>query len=65
MTKPLEQMTQKELSQHMRDNQNNHKEWQKAYDLFAARSDWQEVPEDATPEEELKIMEDFIAQTLG
>ena len=65
MSKQLEQMSNEELSQYMKDNQNNHAEWQKAYDLFAANSDWQEVPEDATPEQERKIIEDFLAQTLG
>lgn len=65
MSKPLEQMTTKELSQYMIANKNSDTEWQKAYDLFVQKSDWQEVPENATPEEEWKIIEQFIAQTLG
>ena len=62
--KPLEQMTAEELSQYMRQHQND-AEWQKAYDLFTQKADWQEVPEDATWEEEKQFIEDFIAQTIG
>lgn len=65
MSKPLEQMTIDELSQYMIVHKDNPKEWQKAYNLFAQKSDWQEVPEDATPEQEWQQIEQFIAQTLG
>ena len=65
MSKPLEKMTAEELSQYMIENKNNDTKWQKAYDLFAQKSDWQEVPENATPEQEWEIIEQFIAQTLG
>ena len=65
MSKPLEQMTNEELSQYMKDNQNNHAQWQKAYDLFAAKSDWQEVPEGATWEEQKRFIEDFISQVIA
>ena len=48
MSKPLENMTVEELADYMKEHQNNHVEWQKAYSLFAQKSDWQEVPEGAT-----------------
>jgi hypothetical protein len=28
----------------LKDNQDNHVEWQKAYALFAKKSDWYEIP---------------------
>ena len=64
MSKPLENMSLNELSQYMKDNKDNHEEWQKAYDLFAAKSDWQDAPEGATWEEQLKFAEDFISQVV-
>ena len=65
MTKPLENMTVEELSKYMKDHQNDHAQWQKAYNLFAQKSDWQEVPEDATWEEQQQIIKDFVEQVTG
>ena len=65
MSKPLESMSIDELSQYMREHQDNDVKWQKAYSLFAQKSDWQEIPEGATPEEEQQFISDFIAQTIG
>lgn len=64
MSKPLESMSLEELSQYMKKHSENHEEWQKAYDLFAQKSDWQEVPEGATWEEEKKFIEDFVSQVI-
>ncbi len=58
-------MTVEELRQYMREHQNNHAEWQKAYELFAQKADWQEVPEGVTWEEEKQILQDFISQTIN
>ena len=65
MKKPLENMTVEELSTYMKDHQNVHAQWQKAYNLFAQKSDWQEVPEDATWEEQQQIIKDFVEQVTG
>jgi hypothetical protein len=65
MSKSLKNMTIDELSQYMREHQNNPVEWQKAYDLFAQKSDWQEMPENATWEEEQEFIKDFISQTIS
>ncbi len=62
MSKPLETMTVEELRQYMKEHQDNDVEWQKAYELFAQKSDWQEVPADATWEEQKQFVEDFISQ---
>jgi hypothetical protein len=64
MSKKLENMTVKELSQYLREHQDDSPEWQKAYDLFAQKSDWQEVPESATWEEEQQFIKDFISQVI-
>lgn len=64
MSKPLENMTLEELSQYMKDNKDNSDEWQKAYNLFAQKSDWQDAPEDATWEEQKQFVEDFISQII-
>ena len=65
MSKPLENMTVAELSQYMRQHQDNQEEWQKAYNLFAAKSDWQDAPEGATWEEQMQFAEEFISQVTG
>jgi hypothetical protein len=62
MSKPLENMTSEELSHYMKDNKTNHEEWQKAYDLFAQKADWQDAPEGATWEEQRQFAEDFLSQ---
>lgn len=65
MSKPLETMTVKELQQYMKEHQDDGVEWQKAYDLFARKSDWQSIPEGASPEEEKQFVEDFISQVIN
>ena len=65
MSKPLENMNLEELSQYMKDHKDDHDQWQKAYNLFAQKSDWQEIPEGATWEEEQKIIKDFVEQVTG
>jgi len=65
MSKPLETMTIPELSQYMREHQNNFVQWQKAYNLFVQKSDWQSVPEDATWEEEKQFIESFVSQVVN
>ncbi|GAB4547237.1 MAG: hypothetical protein Tsb0014_41880 [Pleurocapsa sp.] len=65
MSKPLETMTVAELSQYMKEHQDNQEEWQKAYDLFAQKSDWQDAPEGATWEEQMQFAEDFISQVIN
>lgn len=65
MSKALENMTVEELSQYMKDNQSNHVEWQKAYNLFAQKSDWHEVPQGSTNKEERQFIESFISQTIS
>ena len=64
MSKTLKHMTVEELSQYMKDNQGDRQEWQKAYDLFVEKSDWQEVPEGATWEEQKQYIEAFISQVV-
>ena len=64
MSKPLENMSLNELSQYMKDHKNNHEEWQKAYNLFAQKSDWQDAPEGATWEEQKQFAENFISQVI-
>jgi hypothetical protein len=65
MSKTLETMNVEELSQYMKEHQDNPVEWQKAYDLFAQKSDWQEIPENATREEEKQFIADFISQVVN
>ena len=65
MSKSLEKMTIEELSQYMKQHQDNHKEWQKAYELFAQKSEWQDAPEGATWEEEKQFVEDFVSQVIN
>lgn len=65
MSKPLKDMTVAELSQYMKEHQNNPEEWQKAYSLFAQKSDWQDAPEGATWEEQMQFAEDFISQVIN
>jgi aspartyl/asparaginyl-tRNA synthetase len=57
-------MTVKELSQYMKNNQDNPQKWQKAYDLFVKQSEWQEIPEGATWEEQKQYIEAFISQVV-
>ncbi|MGL5941900.1 MAG: DUF6887 family protein [Waterburya sp.] len=64
MSKPLENMTLEELSHYMKNNQDNSEEWQKAYNLFAQKSDWQDAPENATWEEQLRFVENFVSQVI-
>ena len=64
MSKLLEDMSLSELSQYMKDNKDNHKKWQKAYNLFAQKSDWQDAPEGATWEEQKQFAEEFISQVI-
>ena len=64
MSKTLKDMTVKELSQYMKDNHDDREEWQKAYELFVKQSDWQEVPEGATWEEQKQYIEAFISQVV-
>lgn len=64
MSKVLENMTAEELSQYMKDSKDNRQEWQKAYELFVKQSDWQEIPEDATWEEQKQYIEAFISQVV-
>lgn len=54
-------MTVKELRQYMREHQDNDAEWEKAYELFREKADWQKAPEGATWEEEKQFIKDFIA----
>ena len=65
MSKPLENMTTEELSQYMKSNQDNDEQWQKAYDLFAQKSDWQQVPEGSSWEEQKQFIEKFISQVIN
>ena len=62
MSKPLEEMTVKELRQYMFEHRNHEQEWEKAYDLFSQQAKWNKVPTNATPEEEKQIIENLIAQ---
>ena len=62
MSKPLEEMTVMELRQYMFNHQNNDLEWGKAYDLFSQKAEWNQVPAEATPEEEKQIIKDLIAR---
>lgn len=64
MSENLKNMTLEQLSQYMKDNKDNHEEWQKAYNLFAQKSDWQDAPENATWEEQLRFVEDFVSQVI-
>ena len=64
MSKPLENMSLKELSKYMKDNKSNNEKWQEAYNLFAQKSDWQDAPEGATWEEQKQFAEDFISQVI-
>jgi hypothetical protein len=64
MSKAIKDMTVKELSQYMKNNQDNPQKWQKAYDLFVKQSEWQEIPEGATWEEQKQYIEAFIAQVV-
>ena len=65
MSKPLEQMTTDELSRYMKEHYDDREEWQKAYSLFAQKSDWQDAPEGATWEEQMKFAEDFVSQVVN
>ncbi len=62
MSKPLEEMTVKELRQYMFEHRNHEQQWEKAYDLFSQKTKWNKVPTNATPEEEKQIIENLIAQ---
>ena len=64
MSKTLEDMTVEELSQYMKANQSDRDKWQKAYNLFVKQSDWQEIPEGATWEEQKQYIEAFISQVV-
>jgi hypothetical protein len=65
MSKVLENMTVEELSQYMKEHQDNSDEWQKAYELFARKSDWQDAPEGATWDEQRQFVADFVSQVTG
>ena len=65
MSKLLENMSIEELQQYMKQHQDNHTEWQKAYNLFAQKSDWQSAPEGATWEEEKQFVEEFVSQVIS
>ncbi len=60
MSKPLEEMTVKELRKYMFEHQNHDLEWEKAYDLFRQKAEWHRVSKDITPEEEKEIIENLI-----
>jgi hypothetical protein len=64
MSEPLENMSLEELSDYMKQHQNNPDEWQKAYNLFAKKLDWQDAPESATWQEQKQFVEDFISQVI-
>ena len=64
MSRPLEDMSLEELSIYMKKHSDNYEEWQKAYNLFAQKSDWQDAPEGATWEEQKQFAEDFISQVI-
>ena len=64
MSKPLEQMTVKELRQYIFEHRNHNLEWEKAYDLFRQKAEWHRVPNDASPEEERQIIEELIAKRI-
>lgn len=64
MSKPLEEMTVKELRKYMFENQANDKEWERAYDLFSKKAEWKSVPAGATLEEEKQIIKDLITKRL-
>jgi hypothetical protein len=65
MSKPLKNMTVEELSQYMKKHQDNSDEWQRAYDLFAQKSDWQDAPQGSTWEEQKQFVTDFVSQVTG
>ena len=64
MSKPLEEMTVKELRKYMSDHRGNPQEWERAYDLFDQKAEWKRVPAGATLEEEKQIIQDLIAERL-
>ena len=64
MSKLLENMTIEELSQYMKQHQDD-EEWQKAYNLFAQKSDWQDAPEGASWEEQKQFVENFVSQVIA
>ncbi|MDJ0594986.1 MAG: hypothetical protein QNJ72_34250 [Pleurocapsa sp. MO_226.B13] len=64
MSKPLEEMTVKELRQYMFEHRNHSLEWEKAYDVFSQKVEWNKTPTNATPEEEKQIIESLIAQKM-
>lgn len=64
MSKPLEEMTVKELRKYMFENKANNKKWERAYDLFSEKAQWKSVPPGATLEEEKQIIQDLIAKRL-
>lgn len=61
MSKPLEEMTVDELRHYMREHRDNDEEWERAYDLFHEKADWQKPPKFNSAEEEEKFIEDLIA----
>lgn len=65
MSKLLEMMSVEELSRYMKEHQDNHEKWQKAYAIFAQKSDWQEVPAGATWEEEKQFVEQFVSPVIS
>lgn len=65
MSKPLESMSLEELSQYMKQHQDSSDEWQKAYELFAQKSDWQDAPEGASWEEQKQFVENFVSQVIS
>lgn len=48
----------------MFEHRNCKQEWEKAYDLFSQQAKWNQVPTNATPEEEKQIIENLIARKI-
>ena len=62
MSKPIEKMTLTELRQYMSEHRHSNREWERAYDLFRQKADWNKVPSGSTPEQEKQIIKDLIAK---
>ena len=64
MSKPLEEMTIKELRQYMFNHRNDDLEWSKAFELFNEKADWKTIPAGTSAEEEKRILDEIIAQRI-
>lgn len=64
MSKPLEEMSVKELRQYMFARRNHSLEWEKAYDVFSKKVEWNKTPANATPEKEKQIIKNLIARKI-